>query len=94
MIANTPVADTGEGPGGAAALIFGPNCLKKILGRPVSPLSKDLDDRPTPPPHPLSQGLDSALHTVLFSPSGRDILCLSHVPMPVSPLPVPLGSKP
>ena len=98
MIGNTPVADPGEGPGGAPAP---PLFLDQTEARRAEKnfggdrSSPGLDDRqPHPPPPPLSQGLDPALHTVLFSPSGRDILCLSHVPKPVSPLPVPLVSKP
>ena len=81
MIGNTPVADPGEWPGERRPpppyfwTKLRPEGPKKNLGGgPVFPLSKGLDDPPSPP---LSQGLDPALHTVLFSPSGRDILCLS-----------------
>ena len=96
MIGNTPVADPGEWPGGRRPPLF----LDQIEARRAE--KNFAGDRSSPylrvwmtaPPPPLSQGLDPALHTVLFSPSGRDILCLSHVPKPVSPLPVPLGTKP
>ena len=45
------MADPGEGPGGPAPLIFGPN--KTFLGTPAT----------TPPP-PLSQSLDPALQAI------------------------------
>ena len=86
MIGNTPVAD--PGPPLFLDQTEARRAEKNFGGDRSSP---GLDDHPPPP---LSQGLDPALHTVLFSPSGRDIICLSHVPKPVSPLPVPLGSKP
>ena len=57
------MADPGEGPGGPAPLIFGPN--KTFLGTPATTpppplLSKGQDDRASP----LSQGLDPALQAI------------------------------
>ena len=56
------MADPGEGPGGPAPLVFGPN--KNFLGTPapIPPplLSKGLGDRASP----LSQGLDPALRAI------------------------------